>query len=84
MALQVSISPTPASACNRADNGFCVALKPILISEGIYRSYCTQKEIDTGVRICVGQELRLNLLFTISAVAANVMFRRNFQGKLTG
>jgi len=25
-----------------------------------------------GKKICVGQELRLNLLFTISAVAANV------------
>ncbi len=26
-----------------------------------------------GKKICVGQELRLNLLFTISAVAANVL-----------
>jgi len=47
-------------------------LKPILISEGIYRSYCTEKEVEEGARICVGQELRLNLLFTIAAVAANV------------
>ena len=47
-------------------------MKPILISEGIYRSYCTEKEVEEGVRICVGQELRLNLLFTIAAVAANV------------
>jgi len=51
---------------------FFVALKPILISEGIYRSYCTDEELEEGVRICVGQELRLNLLFTIAAVAANV------------
>ena len=50
----------------------CTALKPILISEGIYRSYCTDEEIGKGVKICVGQELRLNLLFTIAAVAANV------------
>jgi hypothetical protein len=49
-----------------------IALKPILISEGIYRSYCTPEEVEAGVRICVDQELRLNLLFTISAVAANV------------
>jgi hypothetical protein len=51
---------------------FFVALKPVLISEGIYRSYCTDEELEEGVRICVGQELRLNMLFTIAAVAANV------------
>jgi hypothetical protein len=60
--------PPPAIG---ADKRF-VALKPVLISEGIYRSYCTDKELEEGVRICVGQELRLNLLFTIAAVAANV------------
>jgi hypothetical protein len=49
-----------------------LALKPVLISEGIYRSYCTPEEVERGVRICRDQELRLNLLFTISAVAANV------------
>ena len=53
-----------------------IALKPILISEGIYHSYCTPKEIESGVRICVGQELRLNLMFTIAAVAANVRCAR--------
>ena len=60
-----------------------VALKPVLISEGIYRSYCTEKEAEEGVRICVGQELRLNLLFTIAAVAANVCISilvQNFRG----
>ncbi|KAL1953929.1 hypothetical protein VTO42DRAFT_2007 [Malbranchea cinnamomea] len=47
------------------------ALKPILIDEGVYRDFCSQDEIDRDVPVCYGQEIRLNLMFTIAAVAAN-------------
>jgi MFS family permease len=48
------------------------ALKPVLIREGVYRKYCTQKELDKGVRVCYDQEIRLNLMFTVAAVSTNV------------
>lgn len=48
------------------------ALKPILVSEGVYRDYCTPKEIKHGVEICQQQELKLNLIFTIAAVMTNI------------
>ncbi|KAF9895240.1 hypothetical protein FE257_000142 [Aspergillus nanangensis] len=44
------------------------ALKPILIAEGVYHHLCANQ--NDGV--CYGQELRLNLMFTIAAVATNV------------
>ncbi|KAL3479057.1 major facilitator superfamily domain-containing protein [Aspergillus californicus] len=43
------------------------AIKPILIREGVYANFCPGEEI-----ACYGQELRLNLMFTIAAVATNV------------
>ncbi|RPB23156.1 MFS general substrate transporter [Terfezia boudieri ATCC MYA-4762] len=48
------------------------ALKPVLIEEGVYKEYCTEKELDKGVRVCFEQELRLNFMFTAAAVATNV------------
>ncbi|KAI9791281.1 MAG: hypothetical protein M1816_004062 [Peltula sp. TS41687] len=48
------------------------ALKPVLISEGVYRDRCTPEEREKHARTCYGQELRLNLMFTIAAVASNV------------
>lgn len=48
------------------------ALKPVLVSEGVYREYCTPQEIEDGIRICGQQELKLNLIFTIAAVLTNV------------
>ncbi|KAF8419949.1 major facilitator superfamily domain-containing protein [Tirmania nivea] len=48
------------------------ALKPVLIEEGVYSEYCTEKELDKGVRVCFEQELRLNFMFTAAAVATNV------------
>lgn len=48
------------------------AVKPVLIQEGVYRDKCTQDEVDRGVWVCYGQELRLNLMFTVAAVSTNV------------
>ena len=48
------------------------ALKPVLISEGVYHELCTQKEVDDHVHVCHEQELRLNFMFTCAAVSTNV------------
>ncbi|KAK6338686.1 hypothetical protein TWF696_009498 [Orbilia brochopaga] len=48
------------------------AIKPVLVSEGVYRDRCTPEEIEKGVRVCFGQELHLNFMFTCAAVATNV------------
>ncbi|PWW79113.1 MFS general substrate transporter [Tuber magnatum] len=48
------------------------ALKPVMIREGIYRDKCTEKEIEKGSRVCYEQEIRLNFMFTLAAVATNV------------
>jgi len=48
------------------------ALKPILVQEGVYRDRCTPEEEIEGVRVCYQQELRLNFMFTVAAVATNV------------
>lgn len=48
------------------------ALKPILIEERVYRELCTQQELDKNVHVCVEQEIRLNLVFTLAVVGTNV------------
>ncbi|ODV89444.1 hypothetical protein CANCADRAFT_28200 [Tortispora caseinolytica NRRL Y-17796] len=48
------------------------ALKPVLISEGVYRSECTPQEIKDQVPVCAEQEIRLNVIFTCAAVLTNV------------
>lgn len=48
------------------------ALKPVLISEGVYRNKCTPDEIAKNVNICRDQELSLNMMFTIAAVVTNI------------
>lgn len=48
------------------------ALKPVLIREGVYRDRCSQNELERGTNTCYGQETRLNLMFTIAAVATNI------------
>jgi len=48
------------------------ALKPVMIKEGIYRDKCTEEEIEKGLRVCYEQEIRLNFMFTLAAVATNV------------
>jgi MFS family permease len=48
------------------------AIKPVLIREQVYRSLCTPKEIERGVRTCYEQEIHLNLMFTVAAVGTNV------------
>ncbi|KAB8664805.1 hypothetical protein FH972_026232 [Carpinus fangiana] len=48
------------------------ALKPVLISEGVYRDKCTKKELSDNIEVCYEQELRLNFMFTFAAVATNV------------
>jgi hypothetical protein len=34
------------------------ALKPVLISEGVYRKLCSQEELDNDVAVCDGQEIK--------------------------
>ncbi|KAJ5782060.1 Major facilitator superfamily domain general substrate transporter [Penicillium paradoxum] len=48
------------------------ALKPVLIREKVYRNLCSQIERDEDVDVCYGQEIRLNLMFTIAAVVTNI------------
>ncbi|KAK5093684.1 hypothetical protein LTR70_005683 [Exophiala xenobiotica] len=48
------------------------AIKPVLIDEGVYKNYCTREELREGTTPCYGQEIRLNLMFTIAAVSTNV------------
>ncbi|KAJ5355642.1 Major facilitator superfamily domain general substrate transporter [Penicillium concentricum] len=48
------------------------ALKPVLIREKVYRNLCSQTELEEDVDVCYGQEIRLNLMFTIAAVITNV------------
>ncbi|RDW73987.1 hypothetical protein BP5796_07429 [Coleophoma crateriformis] len=48
------------------------AIKPVLISEGVYHDRCTQDELDRDVRTCYDQEIHLNLMFTVAAVGTNV------------
>ncbi|USW48940.1 Putative major facilitator superfamily, MFS transporter superfamily [Septoria linicola] len=48
------------------------AIKPVLIEEGVYKDQCTKEELRDGVWVCYGQELRLNLMFTVAAVSTNV------------
>ncbi|CBF82467.1 hypothetical protein AN9140.2 [Aspergillus nidulans FGSC A4] len=43
------------------------AIKPVFIREGVYHDFCFE-----GEDICYRQELSLNLMFTIAAVATNV------------
>lgn len=49
------------------------AIKPVLLEEGVYRNQCTEKELENDVPVCYGQELRLNLMFTVAAVSTNVV-----------
>lgn len=47
------------------------ALKPVLIEEKIYRSYCSQAELDQNVRVCVQQDIRLNIMFVVAVFGTN-------------
>lgn len=38
------------------------AIKPVLVQEGVYRRYCTEKELKDGVRVCYEQEIRYGCL----------------------
>ncbi|KAJ5225010.1 hypothetical protein N7468_006235 [Penicillium chermesinum] len=48
------------------------ALKPVLLQENVYRNRCSRKELEDHAPVCAGQEIQLNLMFTIAAVATNV------------
>lgn len=48
------------------------AIKPVLIDEGVFKDLCTEEELKKGISPCYGQELRLNFMFTLSAVSTNV------------
>ncbi|GAA99771.1 uncharacterized protein L969DRAFT_52196 [Mixia osmundae IAM 14324] len=48
------------------------ALKPVLVDEGIYSELCTQDELQRDVWVCLEQDTRLNLMFTIATVVTNV------------
>lgn len=47
------------------------ALKPVLILEHVYEELCSADEIK-GDSPCYDQEIRLNLMFTVAAVATNI------------
>ncbi|KAL2069361.1 hypothetical protein VTL71DRAFT_15699 [Oculimacula yallundae] len=48
------------------------ALKPVLISEGVYRELCTAEELQQDVELCVEQDIRLNFFFTLASITSNV------------
>ncbi|QGA21471.1 hypothetical protein EYB26_009182 [Talaromyces marneffei] len=48
------------------------ALKPVLLSEGVYEWLCDSDELEDGVDVCFKQELQLNLFFTVASITANV------------
>ncbi|MCJ1311055.1 hypothetical protein MMC25_004725 [Agyrium rufum] len=48
------------------------AIKPVLVREGVYRDLCPEGEARRVDQTCYEQEIRLNLMFTIAAVATNV------------
>ncbi|KAK5113458.1 hypothetical protein LTR85_010886 [Meristemomyces frigidus] len=48
------------------------ALKPVLISEGVYRELCTPDEIEADVEVCYEQDLRMNLFFAVASTTCNV------------
>ncbi|KAF2683769.1 MFS general substrate transporter [Lentithecium fluviatile CBS 122367] len=48
------------------------ALKPILISEGVFRDLCTSQELVDNVEVCLEQDLRLNFFFSLASTTANV------------
>ena len=48
------------------------AIKPVLIHEGVFDELCSKDELERGTSPCYGQEIRLNLMFTIAAVSTNV------------
>ncbi|PYH64120.1 putative MFS transporter Fmp42 [Aspergillus vadensis CBS 113365] len=48
------------------------AIKPIFVKEGVYRNLCSKDELDSGSDVCYRQDIRLNLMFTVAAVATNV------------
>lgn len=37
------------------------ALKPVLIRENVYRDLCSSEELEEGVLVCDGQEIRYDL-----------------------
>lgn len=49
------------------------ALKPVLVRQGVYRDLCTDDERQAGVWVCEKQDLRLNFMFTLSAVITNTI-----------
>ncbi|KAM0746826.1 MFS general substrate transporter [Meredithblackwellia eburnea MCA 4105] len=53
------------------------ALKPVLIQEGIYADLCEpgerHQDEDGNWNVCLGQDTRLNLMFTLATVITNVV-----------
>lgn len=49
------------------------ALKPVLISQGVYKEVCEIEGADFNISeaLCVEQDLKLNLMFTLAAVITN-------------
>ncbi|KAK4565927.1 hypothetical protein LTR86_003776 [Recurvomyces mirabilis] len=48
------------------------ALKPVLISEKVYRELCTAEELEANLEVCYEQDLRLNFFFAIASTTCNV------------
>lgn len=48
------------------------ALKTVLVNEGVYHNLCTADEQDKGIMLCYLQDQKLNLIFIIASVTANM------------
>lgn len=47
------------------------ALKPVLISQGVYHEMCPVNQLGKDTAVCVEQDLKLNMMFTFAAVITN-------------
>ncbi|KFY48813.1 hypothetical protein V495_01017 [Pseudogymnoascus sp. VKM F-4514 (FW-929)] len=70
-AAQVSITVLACWLASGIVFGYA-ALKPILISEGVYRELCTDEELKEGVHVCLEQDIRLNFFFTLASITTNL------------
>ncbi|KAE8441069.1 hypothetical protein EG329_005898 [Mollisiaceae sp. DMI_Dod_QoI] len=70
-AVQVGITVLACWLASGIVFGFA-AIKPVLISEGVYRELCTDEELRHDVEVCLEQDIRLNFFFTLASITTNV------------
>ncbi|KAJ5273802.1 hypothetical protein N7478_008927 [Penicillium angulare] len=47
------------------------ALKPVLIRENVYRNFCSKQELEDGVAVCDGQEIRYGFFSSLPFFSKN-------------